>query len=357
MAVQHDRRPKTAMPRSSGPKNRATLRQKLKKNLPDLKIFVSDYDKFPTAQTAFQVVTNPGTKFTIRRNYNALGTLETEKLDKVVSGKNITRAQTATKDQFNCHCIYLTIASEQGCTVGISCSFPEQFRDAPKQVKGSEGEEQGQAGAGGGAAEDGTSLVRVSNKDFRRQVQAEINHKMEELLGDMKQQREFFVQMEKMKRDRQRGGLKNTDINWIRRNTYVEDLMGRARDKLLIQGDVHTIKVQQALEKKQVLENERQDKIQFEMIKWDLYRIKCEDIEERYAAFKKLQLKIFWWNQIFARHRMSKKAKWNFDEHLKKVITAAREMLKAFKIQYNFKLYMRRHRPTKFERDRKKVKK
>lgn len=99
------------------------------------------------------------------------------------------------------------------------------------------------------------------------------------------------------------------------------------------------------------------DKIHFNNIKWDIYRIRCEDIEERYAQFKKTQMKILWWNQIIARHNMSKKAKWNFDEHLKKVLTEAINMLRAFKIQYYFKKYMRNTRPTKRERDRLKIRK
>ena len=93
------------------------------------------------------------------------------------------------------------------------------------------------------------------------------------------------------------------------------------------------------------------------MLKWDLYRLKCDDIDERYAQFKKLQMKILWWNQIFFRHQMCKKAKWNFDEHLKKVITAARNMLKAFKIQYHFKKHMLCFGPNKAQRDRNKLRK
>lgn len=31
------------------------------------------------------------------------------------------------------------------------------------------------------------------------------------------------------------------------------------------------------------------------MLKWDLYRNKCEQIEEDYANFKKMQKKINWW--------------------------------------------------------------
>ena len=55
---------------------------------------------------------------------------------------------------------------------------------------------------------------------------------------------------------------------------------------------------------------------------------------------------------------MAKKAKWNFDEHLKKVITEARNMLKAFKIQYHFrKKFLLRMGPDKAQRDRNKVRK
>lgn len=112
-----------------------------------------------------------------------------------------------------------------------------------------------------------------------------------------------------------------------------------------------------ARQRREQLDDLRIEKVQFDMLKWELYRLKCEDIEDRYAEFKKRQLKILWWNQIIARHAMAKKAKWNFDEHLKKVIHDAQVMIKAFRIQYRFRSYMKRHAPTKQRRDQKKVKK
>ena len=38
--------------------------------------------------------------------------------------------------------------------------------------------------------------------------------------------------------------------------------------------------------------NEKIQKTEFGMIKWDLYRLKCEEIEEQYADFKRAQRKI-----------------------------------------------------------------
>ena len=149
--------------------------------------------------------------------------------------------------------------------------------------------------------------------------------------------------------------MKSTDINFIQKNTNVEGILDEQHQKFINAREINMIRTQQAIIRKQSIEDERLEKIKFDMLKWDLYRLKCEDIEERHAQFKKLQMKILWWNQIIARHRMSKKAKWNFDEHLKKVITAARNMLKAFKIQYHFKKYRLAMGQTKDERYTNKV--
>lgn len=44
------------------------------------------------------------------------------------------------------------------------------------------------------------------------------------------------------------------------------------------------------------------------MIKWDLYRMKVEMIEDDYAEFKRRQKRIMWWLQIVLTHLSAKKA-------------------------------------------------
>ena len=48
---------------------------------------------------------------------------------------------------------------------------------------------------------------------------------MEDLLNDMRKQREFFENLEKMKKDNIKQGANYSDINFISKNTNVEDVM------------------------------------------------------------------------------------------------------------------------------------
>lgn len=72
--------------------------------------------------------------------------------------------------------------------------------------------------------------------------------------------------------------------------------------------------------------------MKFDMVKWNLYRAKVDNIDERWHMFKKRQMKISWWLQLIKRHFAIKKSKFNFDEHMRLTIKRCREMLLAFRI-------------------------
>lgn len=57
-------------------------------------------------------------------------------------------------------------------------------------------------------------------------------------------------------------------------------------------------KIAEANLRRKELEDLKMDKKNFDLIKWDLYRAKCEYIDEEHAKFKHRQLKIFWWLQL-----------------------------------------------------------
>ena len=59
----------------------------------------------------------------------------------------------------------------------MSCSFPEQIKDAPRNVEGSMGDEYGLQGA---------LTNKINEKDFRAKIKNEVNIQMDELLNDMK---------------------------------------------------------------------------------------------------------------------------------------------------------------------------
>jgi hypothetical protein len=55
-------------------------------------------------------------------------------------------------------------------------------------------------------------------------------------------------------------------------------------------------------------------------VKWDLYRLKCDQIEEKYAAFKKMQMKKKWWFQFLVRRRSYLKAMSDFSQRREELI-------------------------------------
>ena len=126
--------------------------------------------------------------------------------------------------------------------------------------------------------------------------------------------------------------------------------MQRMRVQFL--ADMRAERTEEAALRREADREERVEKIQFDMTKWDLYRIRVDQIDEKWHEFKKRQMKILWWNCIIMRHFACKKAKYNFDEHLRLMIKKLRERLLIFKIGYHFSQHMKMKAPTLEERTR-----
>lgn len=88
----------------------------------------------------------------------------------------------------------------------------------------------------------------------------------------------------------------------------------------------------------------KMQKIQFDAIKWDLYRAKCEDVEDQYADFKRLQKKINWFISLITRAVITRRLKQNFDDNKERVLLQCRKEYTAHRFQYYFfKVHARRH--------------
>lgn len=87
------------------------------------------------------------------------------------------------------------------------------------------------------------------------------------------------------------------------------------------------------------------------MLKWELYRIKCDQIDEDYAAFKKTQLKINWWLRIILERRMVKKTLENFVEHRERTFLKQRRMMKSLQIINCMRNFIKRKGADLFERN------
>ena len=65
--------------------------------------------------------------------------------------------------------------------------------------------------------------------------------------------------------------------------------------------------IQQVQERKEALAQEKIEKIRFDRQKWDLYRAKCDMIDDEYAEFKRKQVRIKLWFQVIMRDIMLRK--------------------------------------------------
>ena len=78
---------------------------------------------------------------------------------------------------------------------------------------------------------------------------------------------------------------------------------------------------------------------QFSMIKWGLYRQKVEEIEDKYADFKRIQKKIEWLIVLIKRNKILKTIYKKFDIHRAKVIFKLIQRRMTVKIRFYFRRF------------------
>lgn len=84
-------------------------------------------------------------------------------------------------------------------------------------------------------------------------------------------------------------------------------------------------------------------RIQFDAIKWDLYRAKCEDVEDQYADFKRLQKKINWFISLIFRAMITRRLRQNFEVAKQRALVQCQMEYTAHRFQfYYFKVHARR---------------
>jgi len=86
----------------------------------------------------------------------------------------------------------------------------------------------------------------------------------------------------------------------------------------------------------------RVDKLKFEMLKWELYRLRVDSIEDDYADFKRLQKKINQWLFITLRHLAVHKVLHRFKEHKAAVALCLEREQKHGRICRGLRRYLQR---------------
>lgn len=144
------------------------------------------------------------------------------------------------------------------------------------------------------------------------------------------------TELKKMQMRRARDGLKPCDTNFVEKNIeQSRDVLDQLRVRKQVMDELRAERTEEAKDKREEFRQERIEKISFDMEKWNMYRVRVDQIDEKWHEFKKRQMKILWWNCLIHRHFACKKAKYNFDEFLRIVIQRCREKLLIFRIGYH----------------------
>lgn len=230
-------------------------------------------------------------------------------------------------DNFISSHMFVSLYSQQGCTVSVSCQFPSE------------------EDRGGG--KKGASMA-CSQKVFRKLVQAEVREKVEELAGDRPAQRLYEQEMRRLQEGllRMRRGQWFTNEDFVAINIDKVDYVETKRHLLALQARIDEERAAMAQLKREALERHRVQRTQFNMVKWELYRQKCEHLEDKYADFKRLQKKINWFVCLATRAKMVRVLKRNFDAHKAEVLLQLRKEEVAARFQrYFFKVYLHKVAP------------
>ena len=99
------------------------------------------------------------------------------------------------------------------------------------------------------------------------------------------------------------------------------------------------------------MDDEKAQKMQFDMMKWELYRQRVDQIEDDYADFKRRQKRINWWLFIIMRHIAVKKAVAVFHAHLAEVTRKRLEEMASHQISGFFRGCMLKLGPDREFRD------
>lgn len=137
-----------------------------------------------------------------------------------------------------------------------------------------------------------------------------------------------------------------THEDFIAINIDKLDYVETKRHLLGLQARIEEERAAMAQIKREAIERERVQRTQFNMVKWELYRQKCEHLEDKYADFKRLQKKIKWFVCLASRAKMVRVLKRNFDAHKAEVLLQLRKEEVATKFQrYFFKVHLQRVAP------------
>lgn len=82
------------------------------------------------------------------------------------------------------------------------------------------------------------------------------------------------------------------ETDFVDKNTNTSQNMVYAEYKNAVSRVNEETRIHEAAKIREQIREEKSKKMQFDAVKWELYRLKISQIEEKYAEFKKRQKKI-----------------------------------------------------------------
>ena len=227
----------------------------------DLHIFTSSTYKEPTKLNCTQEFSNPFS-YVIINNKDP-----NETIDAAPSKKK----KGNEEDRFECEKLYISFYSSKGCTVNVSTSFPQEKEKVIIKSTGGQ-----------------------TAKTFKEEYMKEIKEKVDELAGDIFAQQQYQKKIKDIQLNliREKRGNWDCDIDFVKQNVDETDFWETQKGMREVATQIQEQRTVEAKQKRDQILKEKIEKVEFGMIKWDLYRMKCEEIEEQYADFKRYQRKI-----------------------------------------------------------------
>lgn len=304
----------------------------------ELALYLTDAGRDPTPEEHQKRFLNPGGRIMVR---DLRGVAEDPRSALTrTSVKAVQQAGPAPADDpelFAGDWLYICCVAAKGCSLTLSCQFTAEDDGKPKAKR-----------------------AHATNKVLRGKFEAEVSAKADELfrLASDPELKAAYVsalrtlqrQMKKMRQSAFGTEGKPGDPDFQARNVELAGDFNYLPGRQAEGRQLDEWKSMEAKERRDRMEADRIKKLKFEMLKWDLYRLRVEKIEDDYADFKRLQKKIGMWNHIILRDIAVRKVIARFYEHKAAVEWEIRRNKMQAVIGEGFKRYLLRRGATRLAR-------
>lgn len=118
--------------------------------------------------------------------------------------------------------------------------------------------------------------VFITQKDIKAKFQDQVLREMHEVAGNEAEQKRRAADLKKLALKRQRDGLKPCDTNFIEKNQVESREVHLQRMRVQYMNSLRGGRAEEAAMRREEFREGRVDKINFDMTKWDMYRVRVD---------------------------------------------------------------------------------